>query len=455
MDRYSQFGEDPWICLARGNDRQEAGDLDGAEGWFWKGLDLQPGQFTFYLSLADTRRRRDPQDPLAPLLFELALWKLGDAPEIRESVAEHFRKYLGGQALDYSDPETYQMLATVQEIRRKKKGGDAGLEESPEALERLRPYLLLNDLQRQAPKIVEHRVVRQIQENAARCAPLLWAAVRDWAQHPHPVQPKAIAMFVAMLGEIGGVELLPDLLELAINPNREILLHANWAICRLGQRFPVEVLEEFRKRADAPLAVRCVIAEQLALAPAEMDIPPVAHALLNGFRGFAKQGDAPYLLLTLAFALELWQAGQGAPLIRRYGEMLPRKSKDWLLPQIESEDFVPRLAQHEIDQLDIENVCIDRALMDDENDDEDDEDFEDDEDEDEDSDEEDEDDDRDDEDEEEEEEEDEELDEAPLPVIAAPKPGRNDPCWCGSGKKYKKCHLAADENAARGVRRSS
>jgi hypothetical protein len=25
------------------------------------------------------------------------------------------------------------------------------------------------------------------------------------------------------------------------------------------------------------------------------------------------------------------------------------------------------------------------------------------------------------------------------------KPGRNDPCWCGSGKKYKHCHLAADE----------
>ena len=23
-----------------------------------------------------------------------------------------------------------------------------------------------------------------------------------------------------------------------------------------------------------------------------------------------------------------------------------------------------------------------------------------------------------------------------------PKPGRNDPCSCGSGKKYKKCHGA-------------
>ena len=25
-----------------------------------------------------------------------------------------------------------------------------------------------------------------------------------------------------------------------------------------------------------------------------------------------------------------------------------------------------------------------------------------------------------------------------------PKLGRNDPCWCGSGKKYKKCHGATE-----------
>ena len=25
------------------------------------------------------------------------------------------------------------------------------------------------------------------------------------------------------------------------------------------------------------------------------------------------------------------------------------------------------------------------------------------------------------------------------------KPGRNDPCWCGRGKKYKKCHIDFDE----------
>lgn len=27
------------------------------------------------------------------------------------------------------------------------------------------------------------------------------------------------------------------------------------------------------------------------------------------------------------------------------------------------------------------------------------------------------------------------------------KLGRNDPCHCGSGQKYKKCHLAADDTA--------
>jgi hypothetical protein len=40
--------------------------------------------------------------------------------------------------------------------------------------------------------------------------------------------------------------------------------------------------------------------------------------------------------------------------------------------------------------------------------------------------------------------------ETPAPFVqetirnVGPKLGRNDPCWCGSGKKYKKCHLGKD-----------
>lgn len=31
------------------------------------------------------------------------------------------------------------------------------------------------------------------------------------------------------------------------------------------------------------------------------------------------------------------------------------------------------------------------------------------------------------------------------------RPGRNEPCWCGSGKKYKHCHLEIDEKKCSAV----
>lgn len=37
-----------------------------------------------------------------------------------------------------------------------------------------------------------------------------------------------------------------------------------------------------------------------------------------------------------------------------------------------------------------------------------------------------------------------------LPAI-----GRNDVCWCGSGKKYKKCHLHKDEEKYRAAQKSN
>ncbi len=35
------------------------------------------------------------------------------------------------------------------------------------------------------------------------------------------------------------------------------------------------------------------------------------------------------------------------------------------------------------------------------------------------------------------------------------KIGRNDPCHCGSGKKYKQCHLAKDEAKQREARQTA
>jgi hypothetical protein len=37
----------------------------------------------------------------------------------------------------------------------------------------------------------------------------------------------------------------------------------------------------------------------------------------------------------------------------------------------------------------------------------------------------------------------------PRAAVRRKRPGRNDPCPCGSGKKYKRCCLPADERDAR------
>src|SRR5262249_38339551 len=44
------------------------------------------------------------------------------------------------------------------------------------------------------------------------------------------------------------------------------------------------------------------------------------------------------------------------------------------------------------------------------------------------------------------------LTSATLSVMSAARPGRNDPCHCGSGKKYKHCCLQKDEAEAAAAR---
>jgi len=35
------------------------------------------------------------------------------------------------------------------------------------------------------------------------------------------------------------------------------------------------------------------------------------------------------------------------------------------------------------------------------------------------------------------------------------KLGRNDPCWCGSGKKYKHCHMREDMHIEQSLRQNA
>jgi SEC-C motif len=39
-----------------------------------------------------------------------------------------------------------------------------------------------------------------------------------------------------------------------------------------------------------------------------------------------------------------------------------------------------------------------------------------------------------------------------MTLTTTARPGRNEPCHCGSGRKYKQCHLQQDEAEARAAR---
>ena len=38
--------------------------------------------------------------------------------------------------------------------------------------------------------------------------------------------------------------------------------------------------------------------------------------------------------------------------------------------------------------------------------------------------------------------------------VAAAAPGRNESCWCGSGLKYKRCHMSSDQSRPRACPRT-
>jgi SEC-C motif-containing protein len=195
-----------------------------------------------------------------------------------------------------------------------------------------------------------------------------------------------------------------------------LFLHAHWALWRMGQRHPAAALAAFRAATPgASAARRCGIAEHLGMLPASSATASALTDLLDGFAGFAKEPDAAYLLLAVTGNLaRQGRKFEAKQLRERYQELLPRKGREWLQEMLESdESYVPLLVREEIDRHDIDGVCLDRVFLEDM------------------------------------EEDDEQEEQIEAPQAPAVKPGRNDPCWCGSGKKYKKCHLAADEKSGR------
>jgi hypothetical protein len=399
-----------FLMLANG--KSAAGDLVAAESCCWKALERMPCDYSPYLSLSDIRRKHHgPDDPLSRRLMLLGIWKLALSEQIPSEVARSFGERMNLD-IDFTDPATYEALAGAMEDE---------AETPAEFRDAMAPFELLNLLQRQSAEGMDDHLLRDSLSHSERLIPLWRAALREWAQRPDALSIDAAGLTIALLGETAGAEVLEDLLELLDLEDPTVFLHANWAVWRIGQRFPAETLTRFRAAAaGASVDLRCALAEQMDLLPEMPGIEEALIGLLDGFAGFAQQRDAAHLLATTMEALRgLGCTDEASRMFRQFRGSLSIEDREWILG-ISNEEFVSRLNEAEIDGIAIEEICSDLILMCDV--------------------------------EEEEGLEEEEEDEIIAPIVAPVRPGRNDPCWCGSGKKYKKCHLAADEEADRSER---
>lgn len=398
--------------LLLGNGNSEAGDLIVAESCYWQALHRMPCDYGPYMALSEARLKRAGNDSFAQRMMLLAIWKLAFCGEIPDHIARFFGSRMKIPDLDFKAPATYEALASLLERE---------VETSGECEERLRPFELLNEIQRQAAGGLDAELVRDLLAQSERLVPLWRAALREWAEARSKLSPDVVGLLIALAGETAGPEIVEDLVELIATGDADsIFLHANWALWRVGQRFPAQTLDQLRKAAaEAHLSLRCALADQVELLPETPGIETALAALLDGFADLARENDAPYLL---AIVMQTLKKSGYADAARRYFQelhhLLPEEAAEWVREKFE-EGLVSVLSGEEIAGITIEEICSDRILMED------------------------------DEEEDEYEEEDEDEFEVITPIVAPVRPGRNDPCWCGSGKKYKKCHLAADEASER------
>jgi hypothetical protein len=411
IERFRESDPDSVLAsLLVADQRFEAGDIPGAAESLFAALTQAPAMAGTWMRLAALKEEAGADG--RPYIL-LALWQIISSGEVADEVAAAFSQ-LGDAARSI---ESYVALASQVEV-------SLGNAPWPEPLI---PFRSLRRVQLDAEKGLDPDLLKDIVDRYDTCAPLFRNSLRQWVDDDRALNDEAVSVLLAILAERGAPDLIDDIFPDEQYPTTEVLRHAQWAVWRLGQRFPEEAFARLQTlAASADLTARGLLAEQFYLLPAA--IPGRKEAILHLLDGFSPDEDpdeAAYLLLTVSTLMAmLGSPADSRAVLEKHQRRLPKEAREWLNESMGGEEpFLPLLTEAGIDELTLEHICLDSALLDEREDDEldEDEDYEDDYEE---------------------------------PVAAEPKPGRNEPCWCGSGKKYKKCHLAEDDETERAAANS-
>jgi hypothetical protein len=371
----------------------------------WRAALAQPCTWPPYLELSELLSE---QEALSQGLAELALSKVLLDEEGLEALGPAPLPFgledIEGSK-DLSKEEQIELV--IEALRRRR-----DLEPVP-VTARLRPYRLIHQLQ--DAEDLDAQLVDPLVQEGESIVPLLIGVLRGWAQGFLPEdEENVVENTLALLGEIGHAGAIPHLLEYAGLDNVDLSGAAGWALDRIIDRNreqAVRAMGEIAPGLDA--RERMAVLERLLLHPG-LDASGELLARLSEDLDCIPTPDFGAFLPTLVGAMIAARGRAGVEparaVMRRHSARLPRKSRR------ECEDLIeigasgpPPPLPAQPSPWTVYDICAGKAVWADE------------------------------------EEEEEDFAVPPEPVQRRQTPGRNDPCWCGSGKKYKKCHLDSDE----------
>jgi SEC-C motif-containing protein/Armadillo/beta-catenin-like repeat-containing protein len=408
---------DAMALIVLGQERYEARDLPGAAEYCWRAAGADPCRAEAWFTLSGSLLGESQE--LRNGITELAARKTLRDPEGLAHFKERFKNK--PIASDFTDGEEFLEFTAEQ-------FGGMRSAEPENVSERLRPYRLLDDLLEESADGLAAELVDAILADSARCGPPLIGVLRAMATGSLPGgDPSPIVSSLALLGEIGDPEVLPELVECLSVEDEDVQQAAQWAVRRIASRRPEASLAAIRTLAStADADNRCALTIALGEIPGQPGKRDVLLSLLDGLAGWP-QSDRHEIFINVAVALAISEGAKGRELawslLSRHAAVLPKRTRAELRDALKVQEELARIALTPADgpEATVYDLCC-QPWEDDEDDAEeeggpmandkiDDQDF------------------------------------IPAPIHRRGNRGRNDPCWCGSGKKYKKCHLESDEKS--------
>ncbi len=276
--------------------------------------------------------------------------------------------------------------------------------DEPEAVAReLEPHRLLHELFIAGLEPIDASLIDRVLARGADCAPLLLGVLNAYGEDLlHETDDGLVVRALALLGEIGEPAYLAAISRFVPLEDDTIGGAARWAFLRIARRRPAETLEIIRHLSIGAEALDlAALAQQLCLMPDAPGRSEVLLALADNLDEFDKdERDLVIVsMLTSAHVMHGAASEPAATIETRYGGMLSREARKEL-KNLRADIEEARKEITEAEEPSIYEVCLEGFDV---------------------------------------------MDEDQPYQRAEPKLGRNEPCWCGSGKKYKKCHLDADE----------